>query len=53
MEDLKIAIVHGEPCLAFVDDNETPDEICDACGWLVDEHGDTFAFTARSTPAAA
>jgi hypothetical protein len=53
VEDLKIAIVHMEPCLAFVGDNETPDEVCDACGWLVDEHGDLVAFSARLTPAAA
>jgi hypothetical protein len=38
MEELKIAIVHAEPCLAFVGDNDAPDDVCDACGWLVDEH---------------
>jgi hypothetical protein len=38
MENLKIAVVHIEPCLEFVDDGSGPDEVCDACGWLVDEH---------------
>jgi hypothetical protein len=38
MEDLRIALVHAEPCLAFVDDVDGPDEVCEACGWLADEH---------------
>ncbi len=47
MENLKLAVVHIEPCLSFVDDGDDRDEVCEACGWLVDEHGE------RLTPAAA
>jgi hypothetical protein len=43
MEDLRIALVHAEPCLAFVDDVEVPGEVCEACGWLVDEHAVSVA----------
>jgi hypothetical protein len=39
MEQLRIAVVHVESCLAFVDDVEAPGEVCQACGWLADEHG--------------
>ena len=53
MEELQVAVVHVEPCLAFVGDTETPDEVCAACGWLLDEHGDRSAFAARLTPTAA
>ena len=38
MEQLRIAVVHVEPCLTFVDDVDAPDEVCQACGWLVEEH---------------
>lgn len=38
MENLQIALVHAEPCLSFVDDPEVPGELCEACGWLVDDH---------------
>jgi hypothetical protein len=38
MQDLELAVVHAEPCLAFVGDNDAPDDVCHACGWLVDEH---------------
>lgn len=38
MEDLQIALVHAEPCLAFVADLEVPAEVCETCGWLIDEH---------------
>jgi hypothetical protein len=40
MNELTLAVVHLEPCLAFEGDNEAPDEVCHDCGWLVDEHVD-------------
>jgi len=42
MNELTLAVVHVEPCLAFEGDNEAPDDVCSACGWLLDEHVDVL-----------
>ncbi len=52
-EDAPVAVGHVEPCVAFVGDDEQPGGVCLACGWLVEEHEDLFAFLAPSASAAA
>lgn len=53
MNELKLAVVQVEPCLSFTADNEAPEGVCEACGWLVEEHGVLFAAPRPATRAAA